>query len=82
MDENIKDLIKAEQGIEVKYDFYKDQKGVQRNLVINHQSEKLIKEKMKLIQTQNELSDFIIEKWKKEEKGKIDKNPEDYIEKA
>ena len=45
-EDNLKALIKAEQGVEVKYDFYKDKEGVQRDLVINHQSENLIREKL------------------------------------
>ena len=64
------------------YDFYKDKDGLKRDLVVNHQSEKLIKEKIKLIQTQSELSDFIIDKWKGEEMIKIEKKPDDYIDKA
>ena len=43
---------------------------------------KLIREKIKLIQTQSELSDLIINKWKGEEIKKIDKNPDDYIVKG
>ena len=82
MNDNIKALIQADLGIEVQYDFYKDKDGLQRDLVVHHQSKKLIKEKIKLIQTQSELSDFIIEKWKGEEMKKIEKNPDDYIDKV
>ena len=82
MNDNIKALIQADLGIEVQYDFYKDKNGLQRDLVVHHQSKKLIKEKIKLIQTQSELSDFIIDKWKGEEMKKIEKNPDDYIDKV
>ena len=82
MNDNIKALIQADLGIEVQYDFYKDKDGLQRDLVVHHQSKKLIKEKIKLIQTQSELSDFIIDKWKGEEMKKIEKTPDDYIDKA
>ena len=81
MDDNIKALLKAEQGIEVKYDFYKDKEGLQRNLVINHQAEKLMKEKMKLLQTQHELSELVMENWKTKETKNINANPESYIDK-
>tara|TARA_B100000900_G_scaffold294607_1_gene253352 strand:+ start:8885 stop:10120 length:1236 start_codon:yes stop_codon:yes gene_type:complete len=81
MDDNIKALLKAEQGIEVKYDFYKDKEGVQRNLVINHQAERLMKEKIKLLQTQNELSEIVMENWKSKEIQNIKSNPENYIDK-
>lgn len=79
IDENIKELIKGEQGIEVQYDYYKDKDGQERNLVIHHQAEKLLKEKIKLLKTQSELSDFIIDKWKEKEKKDIESNPENFI---
>ena len=82
MNDNIKALIQADNGIEVQYNFHKDKDGLQRDLVIHHQSEKLLKEKIKLIHTQSELSDLIINKWKGEEIKKIDKNPDDYIVKG
>ena len=81
IDDNIKALLKAEQGIEIKYDFYKDKEGVQRNLVINHQAERLMKEKIKLLQTQHELSEVVMENWKTKETKNIKANPESYIDK-
>ncbi len=80
MNDNLKAMLKAEQGIEIKYDFFMDKKGVQRDLVINHQSEKLIKEKIKLLQTQTDLNEFVLEKWKTDELAKIKKDPSKYIE--
>ena len=73
-------MLLAESGIEVKYDFFKDKQGVHRHLVINHQSEKLIKEKIKLLQSQSELNEFVVESWKNSEKTNIEKNPGSYIE--
>jgi hypothetical protein len=81
MSDNIKSLLKAEQGIEIKYDFYKDKEGVQRDLVINHQADRLMKEKIKLLQTQTELSEVVMENWKTKETKNIKDNPESYIDK-
>jgi len=81
LSDNIKSLIKAEQGIEIKYDFYKDEQGVQRDLVINHQADRLLREKIKLIQTQTELSEMVMENWKSSESKNIKDNPGSYIEK-
>jgi len=81
MSDNIKSLLKAEQGIEIKYDFYKDKQGVQRDLVINHQADRLMKEKIKLLQTQHELSEVVMENWKTKETKNIKDNPESYIDK-
>ena len=80
MNDNLKALIKAEQGIEVKYDFYKDKEGVQRDLVINHQSENLIREKVKLLQTQADLNEIVLDEWKSKETTSIKKDPSKYID--
>ncbi len=82
VEDNIKALIRADLGIEVKYDYYEDREGVQRNLIVYHEANKKLAKKIKMAQTQAELNDFIIDKWKEEEKKNISKNPEDYIEKG
>lgn len=79
--ENRDDLIKAEYGIEVRYDYYKDKEGQERHLVINHEAERMIYEKMKITEIQKELTDYAIEKYKAKEKEKIDNNLEEYIKK-
>jgi len=77
--ENRDDLIKAEYGIEVKYDFYLDKEGQERHLVINHEAERLIYEKIKVTEIQKELTDYAIEQYKKKEMKRIEDNLDDYI---
>jgi hypothetical protein len=77
--ENRDELIKAEYGIEVKYDYYKDKQGVERHLTINHEAEKLIFEKIKVTEIQKELTEYAIKKYKEREQKKIDENLDDYI---
>ncbi|WP_235856517.1 DUF4407 domain-containing protein [Flagellimonas oceanensis] len=77
--ENVKELIRAEDGIQIKYEYYKDKKGQERNLVIHHQVQRKIDEKVALMAAQSELSDYIIEKWKEREKKNIDENVDAYI---
>lgn len=79
--ENRDDLIRAENGIEVRYDYYKDKEGVERHLIINHEAEKMIFEKMKITEIQKELTKYAIAKYKEKEKEKIDANLDDYIKK-
>lgn len=81
MSDNIKDLMRAEQGIEVQYDYYKDEKGHQRNLVIHHTAKKLMAERIKLIEAQTELNELVVEKWKEKERNNISENPDEYIQK-
>ncbi len=79
--ENRDDLIRAENGIEVRYDFYEGKNGVERHLVINHEAEKVIFEKMKVTEIQKELTEYAIAKYKEKEKEKIDANLDEYIKK-
>ncbi|QBN17800.1 DUF4407 domain-containing protein [Flavobacterium nackdongense] len=77
--ENRDELIKADYGIEVKYDYYKDKQGIEKHLTINHEAEKLIYEKIKVTEIQKELTDYAIQKYKEREKKKIDENLDTYI---
>ncbi|HLV24217.1 MAG TPA: DUF4407 domain-containing protein [Moheibacter sp.] len=79
--ENRDELIKAENGIEIRYDYYKDKEGVERHLIINHEVEKMIFEKMKITEIQKELTEYAIEKYKEREKGRIETNLDEYIKK-
>lgn len=83
LSDNVKETIKAEQGIKVEYKYYtnkKGKKGVESDVVINLRAEQLLEEKEKLTAAQRELSDFIIQKWKENEMKKIEANPEKYIQ--
>jgi hypothetical protein len=77
--ENRDDLIRTENGIEVRYDYYKDKEGVERHLIINHEAERMIFEKIKVTEIQKELTEYAIAKYKEKEKGKIDENLDEYI---
>jgi hypothetical protein len=77
--ENRDELIKAEHGIEVRYDFYKDKQGLERHLVIHHESEKMMYEKIKVTEIQKELTDYAVTQYKEREKRNIDKNLDQYI---
>ncbi|MBO9657418.1 MAG: DUF4407 domain-containing protein [Chitinophagaceae bacterium] len=79
MEENIKELIKAENGIEVKANYYQDKKGYEKDLVINHQVLRLLKEKIQLLEAQSELSQEAIESWKEKKKYDIHQDPDSYI---
>lgn len=79
--ENIEDMMMANNGIEIKYDYYKDKKGLERHLVINHEADIKLYEKIKESDIQKELSDYAIEKYKQNEKDIIDHNPDLYIRK-
>jgi hypothetical protein len=77
--ENRDDLIRAENGIEIKFDYYKDKTGVERHLTIHHEAERMIYEKIKLTQVQKELTDYAVDKYKDQEKAKIDNNLDQFI---
>jgi formiminotetrahydrofolate cyclodeaminase len=80
LEENVKELIKAEEGILVEYNFYKDKKGLERDLVINYAKEKLSSERKALLKAQKELSDYAITRYTEDMKQKIDTNPNHYVQ--
>ena len=77
--ENRDELIKAEYGIEVKYDYYKDKQGVEKHLTVNHEAERLIFEKIEVTKIQKELTEYAVLKYKEREMKKIDENLDEYI---
>ncbi len=78
--ENRDELIKAENGIEVRYDYYKDKVGQERHLIINHEADRMIYEKIKVSEIQKQLTEYAVEKYKEREKEKIDNNLDEYIQ--
>src|SRR5882724_891671 len=79
MEENIKELIKAENGIEIQYNFYQDKEGHERDKVVQHQVIRLLKEKVKLLEAQSQLAGEAIEGWKEIKRKDIAQNPSDYV---
>uniref|UniRef100_UPI004049303A DUF4407 domain-containing protein n=1 Tax=Fluviicola sp. TaxID=1917219 RepID=UPI004049303A len=79
MDENIKELARAESGIEVIYNYYEDAQGMEAHKVVNHAAELKRKEKLLIIQAQEELNEKIIQNWKEDKLKDIEQNPNKYI---
>ncbi|MDP3930671.1 MAG: DUF4407 domain-containing protein [Bacteroidota bacterium] len=77
--ENVEELMKAEQGIHIEYNYHKDKEGQERDLVTHLHKEKLLVEKKSLQRVQEELTEYAISKYKEEMKKKIDANPEKFI---
>jgi len=79
MEENIKELIKAENGIEIQYNYYQDKEGHEKDKVVQHQVIKLLKDKIALLEAQSELSGEALARWKDNKKEDIRKNPLDFV---
>jgi hypothetical protein len=79
MEENVKELLKAQQGIEIKHNYYPEKEGIERDLVINHEVVRVLKEKIRILETQSELSAAAIDSWKEKKKEDIAKDPESFI---
>lgn len=77
--ENRDELLKANHGIEVKYDYYTDKEGVEKHLTVNHEAERILLEKIMVTEIQKELTKYAVEKYKEREKSKIDNNLDSYI---
>lgn len=80
MDDNIRELAKAEAGIEIEYEFYKDKEGMEQHKITNHGAELKLKERIAMIKAQEELNDLIIQEWKAKKKEDIKNNPNKYIQ--
>lgn len=80
MEENIKELIKAERGIEVQYNFYQDDKeGHERDKVVQHEVIRLLKEKIQVLQSQSDISEQAIKSWRDKKIQDVVANPENYV---
>lgn len=79
MEENIKELIKAENGIETQYNYYQDKEGRERDKIVQHQVIRLLKEKISLLEAQSQLSNEALHHWKEKKKHEIRENPELFI---
>ena len=77
--QNIQELIKAEQGIYIQYNYHKEKSGQERDLVKHLESDKLLLEKKQLLKVQEELTQYAISKYKEDMMKKIDENPESFI---
>ena len=80
MDENVKELARAESGIEIEYNFYTDKDGMEAHKVINHGAEMKSKERKLMIKAQEELNEKIIEKWKTQKMKDIDDDINQFVE--
>lgn len=79
MDENVKELARAEAGIEIIYNYYEDGQGMEAHKVVNHGAELKSKERLLLLKAQEELNEKIIDSWKKKKLKEIDNNPDEFI---
>ena len=77
--ENIEELLKAEQGIHIEYNYHEDKDGQERHLVTYLNREKITRDKMAIEKTQQELTEYAIAKYKEEMMKKIDENPQEFI---
>lgn len=79
LEENIKELIKAEQGIYVLYNYYKDKEGQERDLVKNLNVEKVIDAQKDARDLERKLALYALEKYEQTMKRRIDMDPEAFV---
>jgi hypothetical protein len=79
LEENLKEEIKARAGMIAKSEVHLDKDGKEVVEYTYARAQQIINDKLKLLEAQNNLSQYIIEKWQEKEKSKIDENPDAYI---
>jgi hypothetical protein len=82
VEENIKELMKAEQGVYVIRDYFQDNVGRERDLTKHINAEKIISEKIELQAVQERLTQYALSKYEAKMKKEIDAAPEAFIEQS
>lgn len=77
---NVEELIKAEQGIYIQYNYHKDKNGQERDVITHLKADKLLVEKKALLHAQEELTEYAISKYKEDMMKRIDANPQAFIQ--
>jgi len=76
---NVGEMIKAEQGIYIQYNYHKDKNGQERDLVKHLHAEKLRAEGNELYETQKRLTQYALSKYEDKMMKKIDDDPEYFV---
>lgn len=77
--DNIEELIKAEQGIHIQANYYKDKEGQERDLVVYLASERMLVEKKRLHDADKRLMEYAAVRYEEEMKKRIDLNPQQFL---
>lgn len=81
LEENLGEIVKAKEAIEIRHDFLKDDNGKLISKAINYVPLQIIKEQQEVLLAQEKVSQEIVERWKERETNNIKDNLEDYLEK-
>ena len=79
LEENVRELIKAEHGIQVEHNYYQDREGYERDKVIHHEVIRLLREKIKMLESQTAISDQALDAWKNRKVAEAVENPESFV---
>ena len=79
LEENVKELIKAEEGISIIYNYYKDKEGQERDLVQYLHAEKAINAQRDTQEIERRLAIYALSAYEDLMKKKIDEDPEAFV---
>jgi len=79
MQDNVNDISRAENGIQVIYDHYPEKSGQERHKTVHHFAKRMETEQIETIKAQESINLAIIENWKNEEINKVKEDPENRI---
>ena len=79
LEDNVKELIKAEAGVSVIYNYYPGKDGEERDLVQYLDPEKTISRQRDILETERKLAIYALDAYEAQMKRKIDQNPEEYV---
>lgn len=79
LEENLGEIVKAKEAIEIRHDFLKDENGKLLTKAVNYVPLQMIKEQQEVLLAQEQVSQEIIDEWKNREKQNIKDNLDDYL---
>jgi hypothetical protein len=79
LEENIKEIIKAEEGISILYNYYPDKEGQERDYLQYLRAEQITNSQRDARDTERRLALYALEAYEKAMKRKIDENPDAFV---
>jgi len=79
LEDNIKEIIKAEAGVYVEPNYYKDKEGMERDLVRFLYAQKILDDQKLVLQKESELSAAALNAYSDQMRKKIEEDPNQFV---
>lgn len=80
LEENLKEIVKARQGVQVDYGFFPDRQGKEKDKVTYHFADMERRMAEEQARQAGDLAVHALKRWGEREKGRIDEDPDNYVQ--